>query len=78
MGDSFDTAARPFPIENSSVHHFWIMEKVEIDRLKWLESEKAGRDIGADRAHFIWCFHGHRAKWLCEMRAATGLGPHYS
>ena len=77
MGDSFDLPVRPFPIENSSVHHFWIMEKVEIDRLKWLESEKVGFDVGAERAHWMWLMHGHRTKWLCEMRAATGLSPQF-
>lgn len=76
MGDSSDPSIRPFPIENSLVYHFWLMEKAEIDRIKWLESEKAGFDVGVERAHFLWYFHGYRAKWLCEMRAATGLASH--
>ena len=29
-------------------------EKEEIDRHKWIESEKAGYDIGFDRAMFEW------------------------
>ena len=63
----------PFPVENSSLYHFFMMERAEIDRLKWLESEREGRDIGIDRARWIWSMHGHRAKWLSEMRATTGL-----
>lgn len=42
-------------------------EQVEIDKLKWIESEKAGRDIGRYRAVFLWKKH-YRDKWLIEFR----------
>ena len=38
-------------------------EQVEIDKLKWIESEKEGRDIGRIRAVFLWTRY-HRKKWL--------------
>ena len=77
MSDSFDLPSEPFPVENSTFYHFWLMERAEIDKLKWLESERAGADIGLDRARWIWAMHGHRAKWLGEMRSATGLSPQF-
>ncbi len=40
---------------------FWA-EKTEILRHKWIESEKAGRDVGFDAALIDWIVH-HRAGW---------------
>jgi len=37
-------------------------EKTEILRHKWIESEKAGCDIGFDAAFIDWMVH-HRAAW---------------
>jgi hypothetical protein len=37
-------------------------EKAEILRHKWIESEKAGRDIGFEVALTDWCVH-HRTAW---------------
>ena len=37
-------------------------EQVEIDKLKWIESEKAGRDIGKHKAVFLWVKY-HRDDW---------------
>ena len=41
-------------------------EQVEIDKLKWIESEKAGRDIGKHKAVFLWTRY-YRGKWLKEF-----------
>jgi hypothetical protein len=38
-------------------------EQAEIDKLKWIESEKEGRDIGRIRAVFLWTRY-YRKKWL--------------
>ena len=38
-------------------------EQAEIDKLKWIESEKEGRDIGRIRAVFFWTRY-YRKKWL--------------
>jgi|TARA_R110001592_G_scaffold266831_1_gene532629 hypothetical protein len=40
-------------------------ENCEIDKLKWIESEKAGRDIGKDKAVFLW-IKNHRSNWVTE------------
>ena len=34
----------------------------EIDRHKWIESEKVGHDIGKDKAHWSWICN-HKNKW---------------
>jgi hypothetical protein len=39
----------------------------EISRHKWLESEKAGRDVGFEFAHTDWA-QKHFVKWLHEWR----------
>jgi hypothetical protein len=39
----------------------------EISRHKWLESEKAGYDIGYPRARIDWMVR-HRSKWLRSWR----------
>lgn len=37
-------------------------ELEEIEKLMWLESEKAGKDIGFEKAFFQWIY-GHRNLW---------------
>lgn len=41
----------------------YLAERDEILKLKWLESEKLGRDIGSDCALNIWV-KMHRKDWL--------------
>lgn len=43
------------------------LEKVEIDRIKWLESERLGFDCGIDRAVWVWETR-ERAIWLKRLR----------
>ena len=40
----------------------------EIERHKWIESEKAGGDIGFERALTDWIVK-HRSKWRKERQA---------
>jgi hypothetical protein len=51
-----DLAAR------SSLYAEFLAEREEILRHKWIESEKAGQDIGFERALLDWTRH-HRARW---------------
>jgi hypothetical protein len=44
-------------------------EREEILRHKWIESEKAGRDIGFEQALVNWILH-HRANWRATRRTA--------
>ena len=46
----------------SSLYQEFLAERNEILRHKWIESEKAGRDIGFERALLDW-IRKHREKW---------------
>lgn len=45
-------------------------ERDEVLRHKWLESEKAGHDIGLQAAWRDWQLK-HRSAWLATKRAST-------
>tara|TARA_R110002153_G_scaffold187818_1_gene340786 strand:+ start:328 stop:483 length:156 start_codon:yes stop_codon:yes gene_type:complete len=44
------------------MYKFLKLEKEEIDKLKWIESEKKGRDIGICKAVFLWK-KNHKEAW---------------
>lgn len=52
--------------KKSKVYLIYRQEQVEIDKLKWIESEKEGRDIGKIKAVFLWTRY-YRDKWLKEF-----------
>lgn len=56
-----------FPIEKSSYFHIWELEKKEVEKLKWFESERIGKDCGSEYAVWVWTMR-HRQKWLSGMR----------
>lgn len=62
-------------IEGSSVYQEFLMELEEINRHKWIESEKAGHDIGFERALTDWVVK-YRALWLRHRQSlrAARLG----
>lgn len=49
-------------ISKSSLFREWDEMKQEILKHKWYESEKAGRDIGWDRASVDWLVHHGRKR----------------
>ena len=49
-------------LKNSSLYREFQAEREEILRHKWLESEKAGRDIGFEQALTDWIVK-HRLNW---------------
>jgi hypothetical protein len=49
-------------LKNSSLYREFQAEREEILRHKWIESEKAGHDIGFERALTDWIIR-HRANW---------------
>ena len=57
-------------LKNSSLYREFQEEREEILRHKWIESEKAGRDIGFERALTDWIIR-HRRKWR-KSRAGVG------
>lgn len=49
-------------LKNSSLYREFQAEREEILKHKWIESEKAGRDIGFEQALTDWIVR-HRSKW---------------
>lgn len=49
-------------LKNSSLYREFQAEREEILKHKWIESEKAGYDIGFERALTDWIVK-HRSKW---------------
>ena len=49
-------------LKNSSLYREFQAEREEILKHKWIESEKAGHDIGFERALIDWILK-HRTKW---------------
>jgi hypothetical protein len=49
-------------VMNSPLYREFLAERDEILRHKWLESEKAGHDIGFERAFLDWMMK-HRSNW---------------
>jgi hypothetical protein len=56
-------------LKNSSLYREFQAEREEILKHKWIESEKAGHDIGFERALTDWIVK-HRSKWR-KTRQAT-------
>ena len=56
-------------LKNSSLYKEFLAERDEILRHKWIESEKAGYDIGFERALTDWIVN-HRGKWRRHRQAA--------
>ena len=53
----------------SNLYREFLAEREEILKHKWLESEKAGRDIGFERALLDW-IRKHRNNWREFRRSA--------
>ncbi|MSU62386.1 MAG: DUF4032 domain-containing protein [Pedosphaera sp.] len=49
-------------VRNSSLYREFQAEREEILKHKWIESEKAGYDIGFEQALTEWIIK-HRSKW---------------
>ena len=57
-------------LKNSSLYREFQAEREEILRHKWIESEKAGRDIGFEQALTDWIIR-HRASWRKARHASA-------
>ncbi len=58
-------------LERSSLYREFLAERDEIMRHKWIESEKAGRDIGFETALVGWLVH-HRSEWRKARGQTSG------
>lgn len=48
--------------DKSLYYRHVVDETIEINKHKWIESEKAGKDIGKDKARWSWICH-HKNTW---------------
>ena len=49
-------------VRNSVLYKEFLAERAEVLKHKWIESEKAGRDIGFEKALLDWIVK-HRSNW---------------
>ncbi len=54
-------------VMNSALYREFLAEREEILKHKWIESEKAGFDIGFERALLDWIVR-HRSTWRKSRR----------
>jgi hypothetical protein len=54
-------------VRNSSLYQEFLAERAEILRHKWIESEKAGHDIGFERASVDWIVK-YRSAWYKQRK----------
>lgn len=57
-------------VKNSVLYREFLAEREEILRHKWIESEKAGQDIGFEKALLDWIVK-HRSTWRDERKKTT-------
>lgn len=62
MASNVDVSEDGDILKHSTLYQEFQAERNEIMRHKWIESEKAGYDIGFERALTDWIVM-HRAKW---------------
>ncbi len=61
----------PEMLKKSALYREFLAERDEILRHKWIESEKAGHDIGFERALLDWILN-HRSRWRERRRDQAG------
>jgi hypothetical protein len=54
-------------VKNSVLYKEFLAERAEILKHKWIESEKAGEDIGFEKALLDWIVK-HRSNWRERRR----------
>ena len=54
-------------VKESALYKEFLAERAEILKHKWIESEKAGKDIGFERALLDWIVK-HRSDWRERRR----------
>ena len=64
---------QPQFVKNSVLYKEFLAEREEILKHKWIESEKAGADIGFEKALLDWIVR-HRSNWR-QKRLKEGRGP---
>ena len=76
MSDQTKESLQPGDLlKNSSLYREFQAEREEILKHKWIESEKAGYDIGFERALTDWIVK-HRSKWRKGRQSPPQPSPH--
>ena len=57
-------------VRESLLYKEFLAEREEILKHKWIESEKAGHDIGFEKALLDWIVK-HRSSWRSQRRQQT-------
>jgi hypothetical protein len=57
-------------VRESLLYKEFLAEREEILRHKWIESEKAGHDIGFEKALLDWIVK-HRSSWRAQRHQQT-------
>ena len=68
MDTSEDTASQF--LKNSVLYKEFLAEREEILKHKWIESEKAGADIGFEKALLDWIVK-YRSQWRTQRKETT-------
>ena len=66
--ENVETSTRDDFLRNSTLYKEFQAEREEILKHKWIESEKAGYDIGFERALTDWIIK-YRSKWRKAKQA---------
>ena len=66
------TTAEDAVINNSVLYKEFLAERQEILCYKWIESEKAGYDIGFERALFDWTLK-YRSAWCVKRYRKSAI-----
>ena len=69
MSSQSETADGEDLVKRSTLYREFQAEREEILKHKWIESEKAGRDIGFEHALTDWILK-HRSKWRKSRQQA--------
>ena len=67
MQMSTPTDANSDLVKESLLYKEFLAEREEILRHKWIESEKAGHDIGFEKALLDWIVK-HRSSWRAQRQ----------
>ncbi|MES2569946.1 MAG: hypothetical protein V4710_07805 [Verrucomicrobiota bacterium] len=60
-------------VKESLLYKEFLAEREEILRHKWIESEKAGHDIGFEKALLDWIVK-HRSSWRTQRQSDHKVG----
>ena len=74
--DNTDSSSGDVLLRNSTLYKEFQAEREEILKHKWIESEKAGYDIGFERALTEWIIK-HRSRWR-KHRHDAAKSDHYN